>query len=396
MANIGKSGTFALNRTEPVHRWYSYVEGYSSCLVERELDKILCNSHKISKLYDPFNGTGTTGLVGSMRGIIPYYSESNPFMQLVAETKTNSIKEHRPDDIIPLLNKYAHNVTDLKPSTCTTWDGFEKFFELEQLQHVLAIQTLISSEKDTAVRNILMLALSSVLVRASKMIRRGDLRYATEKEYQRENVNTLFIAKIEEIIEDLPVAYARLVHPLTKISDDARDNNLCDDLDCVITSPPYLNGTNYIRNTKLELKLNGFIKSEQDLPAYHSKGIVSGINNISKRTGFKPILTEVSSIIDEITDSAYDERIPKMITGYFYDMNDVISSLAKSLKNDGYFIMDIGDSQFGGIHIPTHDILSELARKHGFRKYSEEIIRERRSKNGMVLSQRILRFRLEK
>ena len=69
--------------------------------------------------------------------------------------------------------------------------------------------------------------------------------------------------------------------PSIKASEDARDITLEDIIDCVITSPPYLNGTNYIRNTKLELKLNDFIDSEKDLPKYLSKGIIAGINNVS-------------------------------------------------------------------------------------------------------------------
>lgn len=33
------AGTFILNKTESIHRWYSYLEGYSSCLV----DDLICN-----------------------------------------------------------------------------------------------------------------------------------------------------------------------------------------------------------------------------------------------------------------------------------------------------------------------------------------------------------------
>ena len=36
-----KGGTFSLNKTEPIHRWYSYVEGYSSCLIAEELKTLL-------------------------------------------------------------------------------------------------------------------------------------------------------------------------------------------------------------------------------------------------------------------------------------------------------------------------------------------------------------------
>ena len=76
-----KGGTFLLNKTEPIHRWYSYVEGYSSCLVTEELKKLLTLNPKIKTIYDPFCGTGTTALVASTHGIKSFYSESNPFMQ---------------------------------------------------------------------------------------------------------------------------------------------------------------------------------------------------------------------------------------------------------------------------------------------------------------------------
>ena len=396
MNTVAKSGTFVLNKGEPIHRWYAYVEGYSSCLVERELNALLAQGAIIDTVYDPFNGTGTTGLVAAMRGICPFYSESNPFMQFVAETKINSVVVHDPSEMIVLLNRYISGIRDILPSQDSCWDGFEKYFELRQLQQVLALKKHISSEINKEARDILMMALSAIIVRASKMTRRGDLRFATPSEYHPEDVFNLFVEKLLEIIEDLPMAYSMIARQLIKVSDDARDNDRNDFFDCVITSPPYLNGTNYIRNTKLELKLNGYVTTEKDLPSFHSKGIVAGINNVSKRNGDKPIIDELLPMMEEVCTSAYDERIPKMIAGYFYDMQTVIARLARSLKNGGYFIMDIGDSQFGGIHIPTHVILSEICSKYGFSRYSEEIIRERRSKNGMVLSQRILRFRLEK
>ena len=46
------AGTFILNKTESIHRWYSYLEGYSSCLI----DDLICsigvdNMIRASKVY---------------------------------------------------------------------------------------------------------------------------------------------------------------------------------------------------------------------------------------------------------------------------------------------------------------------------------------------------------
>lgn len=391
-----KGGTFLLNKTEPIHRWYSYVEGYSSCLVTEELKKLLTLNPKIKTIYDPFCGTGTTALVASTHGIKSFYSESNPFMQTVIETKINGVQKLDVNVASAKLLDYLTIVKDLEIKKYTSWNGFEKFFGERQLNELLTIKDLISEEDDELIKSILELALSSIVVKVSKMTRRGDLRYATGKEYKEESVTKCFTDKLSEMIFDIQNYKAIIQCGTIKVSDDARDNNFVNEFDCVITSPPYLNGTNYIRNTKLELKLNDFISSERELPYFHSKGIMAGINNVSKRTTLDTILPIVKPYLEQLEPVSYDERIPKMVAGYFRDMDKVIHKLSTSMKDGGLFTMDIGDSQFAGIHISTHTILSTICAQYGFSLYDEDILRARRSKNGMRLTQRLLRYRLEK
>lgn len=395
-----KAGTFRLNKTEAIHRWYPYIEGYSSCLVANELDRLTGES--IRTIYDPFGGTGTTPLVAVQRGIRAYYSESNPFMLGVIDAKINSVKRLLDSGIgAAHLRKFRNYISTYSAQLSLTppaWDGFEKFFDTTALADILHIKEEISKLDDADTRALLMLALSSIVVQASKMIRRGDLRYATEKEKNPADVNVpeLFLDKLDAIISDIETDGSTIQYYAEKLSADARDIAIENQIDCVITSPPYLNGTNYIRNTKLELKLNDYVVSEDDLPAFHSKGIIAGINNVSKRNGDIPVLPVVQPYIDELAPVVYDRRIVTMVAGYFIDMSTVISKLAHAMRDGGIFIMDIGDSQFAGVHIPTHDILSEICAEYGFEKYDETVLRERRSKNGMVLSQRVLRFRLHK
>lgn len=391
-----QGGTFILNKYEPIHRWYSYIEGYSSCLISAEFQKLLTINPNIKTVYDPFCGTGTTALVASQKNILSYYSESNPFMRSVIETKINLVREACQTTTTKELRRYIDIIPFYQSEVEAYWGGFEKFFDAHQLSEILIIKDLIQKESNHLVKQFLTLALSSIIVKVSKMIRRGDLRYATEKEYQFIDVRQYFIAKLLEIIDDIDCYGEQLLQGTIKVSDDARNNEYLDEFDCVITSPPYLNGTNYIRNTKLELKLNDFISSESDMSVFHSKGIVAGINNVSKRTETTVVLPLVQQYIDALKPVAYDERIAKMVNGYFNDMDIVIRKLSCSIKCGGLFTMDIGDSQFAGVHIPTHQILADICKEYGFTLFDDEILRQRKSKNGMVLSQRLLRFRLEK
>lgn len=399
MKNEGLSGTFSLNRYEPIHRWYSYIEGYSSCLVEKELDLLAAQS--IRSIYDPFGGTGTTLLSASMRGIIPYYSETNPFMAKVTYTKINSVREVLMN---PTSLKYLQDFRSIieqhsykTPNISIKWNGFEKFYESTFLNEMLDIKQLISTIDSQESREILMLALSSIAVTGSKMIRRGDLRYAKPNEKKGIiNIKQLFLEKLDNIISDILLVGKQIQEPVTFLAADSRKIEAEDLVDCVITSPPYLNGTNYIRNTKLELKLNDYVETEKDLANFHSHGIVAGINNVSKRNTTPIILPEVENYWSNLKPVSYDTRIPVMVANYFYDMDHVFSKLKRIMKNGAPFIMDIGDSQFAGIHIPTHEILKNLCINHGFLLYDDEVLRTRYSKNGMKLSQRLMKFTLHK
>jgi len=392
-------GTFSLNKTEPIHRWYSYIEGYSSDLVENELNRL--NPSEITSIYDPFGGTGTTLLSASMRNIQPFYSETNPFMNEVTRIKINDVMTVVANPIyldqIRLFLSELENKRFAKSSKVPVWDGFEKYYSDKALSDILKIKKLIKKQPAEVVRNILMLALSSICVNCSLMIRRGDLRFARGNE-KREvvDVKKAFTEKLEVIISDIESYGAMVKKEVICISPDCRNIESHNVVDCVITSPPYLNGTNYIRNTKLELKLNDYVTVEGDLASLHSKGIIAGINNVSKRNSNSLVIPYSEKYVEELEKVAYDKRIPIMVSSYFADMNSVFMKLSELIKPNGFFIMDIGDSQFAGVHIPTHDILQRQCEDFGFKLYDQEILRVRHSKNGMELSQRILRFRLEK
>ena len=394
------AGTFVLNKFKSIHRWYSYLEGYSSCLINDLIEEIGIDD--IQTIYDPFCGTGTTSLVASSHGIVSYYSETNPFMQMVIESKVNCVKHLRDSGVgashlkslFEKLDKYNYQ----PHFENATWDGFEKFFESDVLWKTKEMLDIVNKISDVDTSTIVKVLLASVIVRASKMIRQGDLRVAkaSEKNKNDRDIVSNFKQKIKEAIQDIESDECQIRAKTICLSPDARDIDIADTIDCVITSPPYLNGTNYIRNTKLELKLTGFINTEKDLPEFHSKGIIAGINNVSKRkTNYSPPKI-VLSYLEKLKPVSYDKRIPLMIAGYFYDMEVVINKLAHAVKDGGRFIMDIGDSQFAGVHIPTHEILVNICSDYGFVLDSEDILRQRRSKNGMVLSQRLLKFTLHK
>ena len=163
--------------------------------------------------------------------------------------------------------------------------------------------------------------------------------------------------------------------------------------DLIITSPPYANGTNYFRNTKLELLLLEFINDENDLKDLRTKAITAGINNVSKRRTEPEKLPYVSPIVDQLEKDKYDVRIPKLVECYFSDMKIVFNNMNKLLTENGDFFIDIGDSKFKNVHVPSDKLFEEIAYEVGFELIDKQKIRNRFSKNGTLLGQYLLHFK---
>ena len=393
------TGTFKENKLKPIHKWYPYIEGYSYNFIENEIKHLQGN---IDSIYDPFGGSGTTSLVASKYNILSYFSETNPVMQFVATTKINNTRKSLKHweaisfEIENVIKEVNSQLPLKKTITHIDYSGFEKYYDPNVLESLLTIKNIIKVNCNRNESNaISTLALISILVFVSKMVRRSDLRFAKDKEKSEANFNVKekFLEKLNEIMHDISSFGSELKKDTIKINDDARNTSLDTKVSTIITSPPYLNGTNYIRNTKLELKMLDFVMNEKDLSDFHSRGIRAGINSISKKKKNLTILPSVKNYVSRLDKITYDSRIPLMIAGYFYDMNEVINRLSKLIEKEGLFILDIGDSQFSGVHIPTHQLLSQIAEDNGFKQIEEDILRKRRSYNGMELSQRVLRFK---
>ncbi|GAB4441762.1 MAG: hypothetical protein OHK0040_12970 [bacterium] len=238
---------------------------------------------------------------------------------------------------------------------------------------------------DPLTSDFLSVAIVSSLVPASLLKRAGDLRYKTEKELIKEKVdfenNT--IKQLNRMISDLSQLNYISARPIL-ICEDAKEISLIPplEIDAVITSPPYLNGTNYFRNTKIELWFLRCLHSQRDLTSFREKSVTAGINDVSQRKNGNLNHPSVDNVVAKLKENAYDPRIPKMVKDYFTDMNMIFESLKYHLKSNSIIAIDIGDSIYGGVHVPTDRILTEFMLDKGYSLKGELLLRKRLSRNG--------------
>ncbi len=407
-----KDVTFVKSKDIPFQRWYPYIEGYSPDFV-----KSLIKNYGITDtlIYEPFAGTGTTLLAADDLGLSTVYSEVNPLLQFLIQTKLNVLKAKESQ-----RKKLSKDLKDIQKAILKNINKFEedkslresykslfsdkKYFPDETLVQVLKLRSYIDIVKleDELLADTLSVAVISCLLPVSYLKKVGDVRFKTAKEIEKElkTFNEILPGKIGNIAEDILNFDYKLKGKPEFILSNAKNIGRVNDLKigAIITSPPYLNGTNYFRNTKIELWFLRFLQFENDLRFFRDQALTSGINDVKKEyanvngldIASKSILLKETLI--ELNKNAYDSRIPIMAQSYFKEMYTIFNDVKPLLEQNAKVLIDIGDSIFSGVHINTDDILIELMQGLGYEFVENKILRKRRSRNQEILTQSLMVF----
>lgn len=396
--------TFRGGAAEPGHNWYSYLEGYSPQFVRHVVEEFAPSARSV---YDPFSGVGTTPMTVGGLGLRAYYSELNPFLRDLVETKfaVRVAPEDRRAEIAAKLRALSTSLEDelasvqpdarLRDAYISAF-GKSRFFDDETLDAVLRARTLVDSvlKRDVLIGDLLTTAISNSLVPASLLQRAGDIRYKSARELERRPslVGSVRL-NLQMIASDVP-----LMHPLPIVpclmSTDAKavGDAPVQQIDAVVTSPPYLNGTNYFRNTKIELWFTRHVENAEDLAAFRRLAVTAGINDVSKDKGRSCVHETIANVVEKLESSAYDKRIPRMVAQYFTDMAKVFEGLRRHLTTGAVVAIDIGDSIYAGTHVATDRLLVDVLGSLGYRLSHDVTLRTRSSYNGAVLRQALLVF----
>lgn len=400
--------TFRGGMSEPLHDWFPYLEGYSPRFVEQILREFAPGA---TAVLDPFAGSGTTPLTAALLGKASYYCEVNPLLQYLVSVKARSstLPETARRKLATDLRITAASVgrtlrrsnrdEKLDRSYGSTF-GDSKFFDDDVYDKILRSRTLIDelSCSTLTLAGYLAIAVLASLIPASRLIRRGDVRFKTANELESTHIDFVEAVKkkLEQIADDLERLTPFQTMPLL-VSESAigLDKLPPLEIDAVITSPPYLNGTNYFRNTKVELWFLRCLTKSADLAAFRYRAITAGINDVTigKISASGNQQQSLRRVLEDLQEDAYDRRIPQMVLGYFNDMKASLAAIKRHLSKDAVVAIDIGDSAYGSVHVPTDSLLKELFEEDGLEFQYDITLRQRTSRNGLPLRQTLLVFR---
>lgn len=388
---------------EPLHDWYPYLESYSPRFVDSVLSTYAPTA---TRLLDPFAGMGTTPLTAALSNRMGFYCEINPVLQFLIETKSRVLTSSELER--PLMasrieslacelesSVHIHDPDNRLNETYSACFGTSEFFPPETYETCLRLRSWLDNIncEDPSIGAVASVAVMASLVPCSNMIRRGDLRFRKGEELRRikSNLTSEVCRRLRSFARDLQGLRSIEKAPVFVASDAKRLSSVPSlEFDAVVTSPPYLNGTNYYRNTKIELWFLRALSSARELSEFRYHTVTAGINDVTTRKNGVPVSRDVERVIRQLSERAYDRRIPTMVASYFTDMKRVFEGLLHHAKPSSKLVVDIGDSSYAGVQVDTPGILADLLREDGWEVGNEETLRQRLSRNGQPLRQALI------
>ena len=239
--------------------------------------------------------------------------------------------------------------------------------------------------EDKNVKGILKLAIDSLIVPASN-VRYGPGFGISSKKKLDVDIIKMLAKKIRRMIEDIK-NFECSGSTATIFHGDARRMETYfghEEVDFLITSPPYPGDHEYTKHTRLELIFNNIATTKDEFKVIKKRMLRGSTTNLYKEDNDKELvekIKEIEKIVELIAErliadldkserqqlSGFEKLYTKLVWEYFGGMARVFDAALKTLKPGGKFILLVSDSHaFKMVHIKTALILGEIAKSRGF------------------------------
>ena len=339
-------------------------------------------------VLDPFCGSGTTLVESLLAGRNATGIDIDPLSALISKVKTTPVD-------IGLLEAVCNSISGTslrKPDEMfmPAADNLSHWFTADVVSKLSAIRTAIEEtrtrfpyEEMQDVYDLLIVCFSSIIRRVSNADNQSQKTYVshTRPKVPEETLETwntqleYFRRRITEFSGRCsPETRTRIL----TASSDSLSAGLCEGpVAMVVTSPPYIKAVDYVYNQMIELFWIGdlFAMQTQRLQNEHKKQYI-GTKQVTKKdySQFDPEksfigIPAADAALQEIhlTDPRNGAAHAYITYRYFSTMERHFYSLAPLLVPGTPYVMVVGDSRVSGIHVPTAEILTGIASRHGLR-----------------------------
>lgn len=377
---------FSKNKDIPYHGWFKYREGFSYTLIKELLERSGIGPDEY--VLDPFCGSGTTVVEAARNGYSGIGIDINPMSAFLSEVKCRSYT----DTEVRIMNETISNLSNILKQEVTSEDYLkkyqevEKFFNEHNFNRILAIRQVIDRQKNMLgekIYELLLCAYICIIEEVSDRKRDGN---GLKKQVSRvTDVENYYIDKLKEMVRD--IEQHRISEDLVSILDRGDAMRLSEtveryadrinrNLGAIMYSPPYANSFDYFESYKMEVILADYAKDMNDIGEYRKQAVESFIGHSGQRSQIRDFIRWMSEEIEAAIPEkeartgkrdARTRKVPKMLNGYFTDMEKVISESSGVLPTGKKCYIVVAQSAYLGRIVPTDLFLAAIAEYYNFR-----------------------------
>ena len=398
--------SFRANKRLPIHSWFVYVAGYDAKFVRSVIEEY-CDepdSDYTPTVFDPYCGSGTTVEEAIDSGRDGIGTEINPIMAFVSRAKTDW--NSYPKDVRKGSREFLNDVkpqvlSEFPNATLETFSGqgavkdvrikskspvpelanIENWYTDSVLEQLRILKGNIMQIETEGLRMLCLLSFASILVDVSNGGYDPSLGYRRDSDgdiiENQANVAKAFEETLTNVVDDVEEkvlnrdSSSSFGDALIMNSDGEEHPALQDEcVDLLVTSPPYANNMNYIRQTRPHLYWLDYWADRSRRK--FEDNMMGSYWQIVRREEVEMLYpTEtLESVTDEIRKQEPEREElggpgwARYVNRYFNDLGNGFEQQYRLLKPDSHAVYVVGNSVIKGVNVPVGEIIAEMIEEH--------------------------------
>lgn len=392
--------SFRANKRLPIHSWFGYVAGYDAKFVRSVIEQYCDEPDEdyTPTVFDPYCGSGTTIVEAIDSGRDGIGTEINPFMAFVTRSKTDWYTY--PKNVHTRAREF---LTDVKPQVLsafpnTTFETFsgqgvvedvrieatspvpalaniENWYTDSVLEQLRILKGNIEEIEVEGLRMLCRLSFAAILIDVSNGGYDPSLGYRRDSDgdiiENEANVATIFEEKLLTVVDDIEEMVFDRDEPfgdaLVMNSDGEEHPALNDEcVDLLVTSPPYVNNMNYIRQTRPHLYWLDYW-AERSRRKFEDNMMGSYWQIVRTNDIEMEYPTEtLKSVTDEIRRQEPEREElggpgwARYVIRYFNDLGHGFEQHYRLLTPDSHAMYVVGNSVIKDVNVSVGEIIAEM------------------------------------
>lgn len=360
-------------------------------------------------VLDPFCGSGTTNVEAKLAGYNSCGIDADPLARLLTKVKTTNLNEKKLEQTKEIVLKNIIKIK-IEKNIPKNFEPFEKWFRPNIVHELLGLRNIIDDISDKKTHDFFLACFSATIRKVSnadpKLVLPKISKYMRIEEAEGRTIDVIkTFSKILNTNSKAIVDFSKITSSSTTvkiIGTDSRKIKAGDgSFSLAITSPPYLNAHDYVRAHKLELFWLQLIKEKDELGKLDRTYIGTERFYANEYADIPNVgISELDKKIKLI--QKVDKKRAYIVARFFLDMQTHFDEIHRILQDKGHYVMFVGNNIVRGNVIPTHQYLSDLAKKSDLKTelhFSSPLIKRmevqagRKDSGGFIADDQVLVFR---